>query len=119
MPIALEGTDKVMPKHGGLHRAHVTATIGKPMTAAEMLAAYPDASKDALTIISEATMRAIASLMPEPVTLLKEAPEDEKEAAAAPAEAEPKGNPAKQLAVLLALGMAGAAVLLVARSKHR
>ena len=71
VPIALEGTDKVLPKHGGLHRAHVTATIGKPMTAQEMLAAYPDPSKDALSIISEATMRAIAALMSEPVTLLE------------------------------------------------
>ncbi len=71
VPIALEGTDKVLPKHGGLHRAHVTATVGKPMTASEMLAAYPDPSKDALTIISEATMRAIADLMTGPVVLLE------------------------------------------------
>ena len=71
VPIALEGTAKVLPKHGGLRRAHVTATIGKPMTAAEMLAAYPDPSKDPLSIISEATMRAIAALMSEPVTLLE------------------------------------------------
>jgi 1-acyl-sn-glycerol-3-phosphate acyltransferase len=81
VPIALEGTDKVLPKHGGLHRAHVTATIGKPMTAQEMLAAYPDPSKDALTIISEATMRAIAALMSEPVTLLEASDHpDQKEA---------------------------------------
>ena len=72
VPIALEGTDKVLPMHGRLHRAHVTATIGKPMTASEMLAAYPDPSKDALTIISEATMRAIAELMTGPVTLLED-----------------------------------------------
>ena len=71
VPIALEGTDKVLPKKGGLHRAHVTATVGKPMTAAEMLAANPDPSKDALTIISEATMRAIAALMTGPVVLLE------------------------------------------------
>ncbi len=71
VPIALEGTNKVLPKQGGLHRAHVTATIGKPMTAAEMLAANPDSSKDALTIISETTMRAIAALMSEPVTILE------------------------------------------------
>ena len=74
VPIALEGTDRVLPMHGRLHRAHVTATIGKPMTASEMLAAYPDPSKDALTIISEATMRAIAELMTGPVTLLEEPP---------------------------------------------
>ena len=66
IPIALEGTDRVHPMHAKrLHRAHVTATIGKPMTAQEMLAAYPDPTKDALTIISEATMRAIAALMSE------------------------------------------------------
>ncbi len=71
IPIALEGTDRVHPMHAkSLHRAPVTATIGKPMTAQEMLAAYPDPTKDALTIISEATMRAIAALMSEPVTIL-------------------------------------------------
>lgn len=70
VPIALEGTDKVLPKHGRLHRARVTATVGKPMTAAQMLAAYPDPAKDALTIISEATMRAIAALMTQPVVML-------------------------------------------------
>ncbi|MGI4790581.1 MAG: lysophospholipid acyltransferase family protein [Janthinobacterium lividum] len=81
VPIALEGTDKVLPKHGRLHRAHVTATIGKPMTAQEMLAAYPDPSKDALTIISEATMRAIAALMSEPVVILEaEEKKEEKKA---------------------------------------
>ncbi len=75
IPIALEGTDRVHPMHAKrLYRARVVATIGKPMTAQEMLAAYADPSKDALTIISEATMRAIADLMSEPVTLL-ESPE--------------------------------------------
>jgi len=75
IPIALEGTDRVHPMHSKrLHRARVTATIGKPMTASEMLAANPDPTKDALTIISEATMRAIASLMTEEVTL-QEVPE--------------------------------------------
>ena len=79
VPIALEGTDRVHPMHARrLHRAHVTATIGKPMTAQEMLAAYADPTKDALTIISEATMRAIAALMSEPVTIL-EAPEKSSE----------------------------------------
>lgn len=71
VPIALEGTDKVLPKHGRLHRAPVRAIIGKPMTASEMLAANPDPSKDALTIISETTMRAIAALMSGPVTILE------------------------------------------------
>ena len=89
VPIALEGTDQVLPKHGGLHRAHVTATIGKPMTAAEMLAANPDPAKDALTIISEATMRAIAALMSEPVVLL-EAEKEEKKHAAKEADTQPE-----------------------------
>ena len=72
IPIALEGTDRVHPMHAKrLYRAHVTATVGKPMTAAEILAAHPDPTKDALTIISEVTMQAIAALMDEPVTLLE------------------------------------------------
>jgi len=71
VPVALEGTDQVHPKHAKFfHRAHVTATIGKPMTAQEMLAANPDPDKDALQIIGEATTRAIAALMTEPVTIL-------------------------------------------------
>ncbi len=71
VPIALEGTDKVLPKHGGLRRAHVRATVGKPMTAQEMLALNPDSSKDALTIISETTMKMIAALMTGPVEILQ------------------------------------------------
>ncbi len=81
VPIALEGTDRIQPKHAKrFYRAPVIATIGKPMTAAEMLAAYPDPTKDALTIIGEATTRAIAALMTEPVTILEA--EGTKEAAA-------------------------------------
>ena len=73
IPIALEGTDHVHPKHAKrLYRFHVTATVGKPMTASEILAANPDPTKDALTIISEVTMRAIAALMDSPVTILSE-----------------------------------------------
>ena len=54
-----------------LHRARVTARIGAPITAQEMLEAYTGLEKDPLTIIGEATIRAIADLMTEPVTLLK------------------------------------------------
>lgn len=79
VPIALERTDQVLSKHGGLHRAHVRAIIGKPMTAAEMLAANPDPSKDALSIISETTMRAIAALMTGPVMLLEAVEKEEKQ----------------------------------------
>jgi len=79
VPVALEGTDRVHPKHAwGLRRAHVTATIGRPVTAAQMLAENTDPNKDALTIIGEATTRMIAALMTEPVTILK-APEKESE----------------------------------------
>ncbi len=78
VPVALEGTDRVHPKHAKLfHRAHVTATLGKPMTAQEMLAANPDPDKDALQIICDATMQAIAALMTEPVTILEAAEKSE------------------------------------------
>ncbi len=78
VPIALEGTDRVLPKGGGLHRAHVTATIGVPKTAKEMLAAYTGEETDPLTIICAMTVQAIAALMTEPVTVL-EASEKESE----------------------------------------
>lgn len=72
IPVALEGTERVHPMHSKiLHRARVTARIGAPITAQEMLDAYTGSEKDPLTIIGEATMRAIADLMTEPVTLLK------------------------------------------------
>ncbi len=70
VPVALEGTDRVLPKHGRLHRAHVTATIGVPKTAKEMLAEYTGEETDPLTIISTMTIAAIAALMSEPVTIL-------------------------------------------------
>ena len=70
VPVALEGTDRVLPKHGRLHRAHVTATIGEPRTAKEMLTAYSGEETDPLTIISMMTVQAIAALMTEPVTVL-------------------------------------------------
>ena len=71
VPIALEGTDRVHPMHAKrLHRAHVTATIGTPLTAAQMLAAHPEGGKDALQTICDATIQAIAALMTEPVVIL-------------------------------------------------
>lgn len=74
IPIALEGTDRVLPKHSKwLRRGPVVVTIGKPMTAMEMLAAYPDPGKDALAIIADVTTRAIAALMTEPVTIVEAA----------------------------------------------
>ncbi len=119
VPIALEGTDRVHPKHAKrLHRAHVTATVGRPVTAAEMLAANPDPRKDALTIIGEATTRMIAALMTEPVTVLSAPPPGE-EAAVAPVETASQNNPAKKWLPLLTLGAAGVILLLAARSKRR
>ena len=70
VPVALEGTDRVLPKGGGLHRAHVTATVGVPRTAKEMLAEYTGEETDPLTIICAMTVQAIAALMSEPVTIL-------------------------------------------------
>jgi 1-acyl-sn-glycerol-3-phosphate acyltransferase len=64
VPIALEGTHKVWPKGTKLlHRGPVAITIGKPVTAREILEAHPDAGKDALDIIGQEVMRRIAALM--------------------------------------------------------
>jgi 1-acyl-sn-glycerol-3-phosphate acyltransferase len=119
VPIALEGTDQVHPKHAKrLHRAHVTATVGRPITAAEMLAAGAEPGKDALPVIGEATTRAIAALMTEPVTLLENAPEEEKDAVALREEAGPKESSAKWLP-LLPLGIIGVTLFFAARFKRR
>jgi 1-acyl-sn-glycerol-3-phosphate acyltransferase len=117
VPIALEGTDRVHPKHSKrLHRAHVTATIGKPMTAAEMLAANPDPTKDALTIIGEATTRAIAALMTEPVTIL-ESVEKEPEATAEKEKLSGSFLAKKLLPLVLTLVVFGVILFFVARRK--
>jgi len=119
VPIALEGTDRVHPMHAKrLFRAHVKATIGKPMTAAQMLAANPDPSKDALTIIGEATTHAIAALMTEPVTVLKASAIGEKEPER-PLETGSENNFPKKWLGLLTLGGFGVILLLVARAKRR
>ena len=116
VPIALEGTDRVHPMHAKrLFRARVTATIGKPMTAAQMLEAYPDPSKDALTIIGEATTRAIAELMTEPVRMLEVSSESEDSSDVQEARV---GHKNKWLRPLT-LGAVGVILLLVARSKRR
>ena len=116
VPIALEGTDRVHPMHAKrLFRARVTATIGKPMTAAQMLEAYPDPSKDALTIIGEATTRAIAALMTEPVELLGASCHEEEKR-----DAEDTKHPRKNRWLQpLTLGAIGVILFLVARSKRR
>ncbi len=119
VPVALEGTDRVHPKHAKrLHRAHVTATVGRPVTAAEMLAASTDPGRDALTIIGEATTRMIAALMMEPVTVLS-APAPGEEAAVQPAGAALKNNSGKKWLPLLTLSGIGVILLLAARSKRR
>ena len=124
VPVALEGTDRVHPKHAKrLHRARVTATIGKPITAGEMLAANADPDKDGLTIIGEATTRMIAALMTEPVTTLSAPPPgegtEEAKAAATPGEAAPGRVSAKKWLPVLALGGIGALLVLVTRIKRR
>jgi len=125
VPIALEGTDRVHPRHAKrLHRAHVTATVGRPVTAGEMLAANADPDKDALTIIGEATTRMIAALMIEPVTILSAPPPGEgnemaKAEAAPPGDASPGKVSAKKWLPFLTLGGVGVILLLVTHIKRR
>ena len=95
----------------------MTATIGKPVTAAEMLAANADPGKDALTIIGEATTRMIAALMTEPVKILSAPPGGE--APVPPSETVPENKSVKKWLTLLTLGTVGVILLLAARSKRR
>ena len=119
VPVALEGTDLVHPKHARrLHRARVTATVGRPTTAGEMLAANADPDKDALTIIGEATTRMIAALMTEPVLILT-APVPEEEAVTPSNETVPENESRKKWFRLLTLSGIGVILLLAARSKRR
>ena len=119
VPVALEGTDKVHPKHAKrLHRAHVTATIGKPATAGEMLAANADPDKDALTIIGEATTRMIAALMTGPVTILS-VPDGGGTAGDQPTEKAGENGSQKKWVALVTLGGVGIMLLLAVRSRCR
>jgi len=119
VPVALEGTDKVHPKHAKrLHRAHVTATIGKPATAGEMLAANADPDKDALTIIGEATTRMIAALMTGPVTILS-VPDGGGTAGDQPTEKAGENGSQKKWVALVTLGGVGIMLLLAVRSRRR
>lgn len=64
VPIALEGTHRVLPKGTiFVHRGPVAITIGKPVTAKEILDAHQAAGKDALEIIGRDVMQRIADLM--------------------------------------------------------
>jgi len=123
VPVALEGTDRVHPKHAKrLHRAHVTATVGRPVTAAEMLAANTDPGKDALTIIGEATTRMIAALMTGPVTILSvplPGESSSEESAPSSGQTAPENNFGKKWLPLLTLSGIGVILLLAARSKRR
>jgi len=64
VPVALEGTERILPKGTlFLHRGRVTITVGKPVTAKEILAAHDgDSGKDALEIIGRDVMSRIAAL---------------------------------------------------------
>lgn len=67
VPIAIEGTEKMLPKGAKrLRRGHVNVTIGKPLTVAQIVARKPDEEKDLLAWIGAATMSAIGELMERP-----------------------------------------------------
>lgn len=73
VPVAIEGTERVLPKGSiFIHRGNVTMTIGKPFTASEILSKHPDAKKEALSIIGQATMEAIQALMIDPVPIVRD-----------------------------------------------
>ncbi|BDI29230.1 1-acyl-sn-glycerol-3-phosphate acyltransferase [Capsulimonas corticalis] len=66
IPIAVEGTEKVLPKGSSkIHRARVILTVGKPITAQQIIEAHPEAGKDVLTLIGKEVMGEIAKLMRE------------------------------------------------------
>ena len=64
VPVGIEGTEAMLPKgRARIRRARVRVTIGPPLTAQAILAAHPDAGRDALEIIGAATMSAIGALL--------------------------------------------------------
>jgi 1-acyl-sn-glycerol-3-phosphate acyltransferase len=64
VPIALEGTHRLLPKGTiFLHRGPVSITIGKPVTAQQILDEHGGEGKDALEVIGRDVMRRIAALM--------------------------------------------------------
>lgn len=69
VPIAIEGTEKMLPKGAKrLRRAAVRITVGAPLSVEGILAAKPPEVKDALGYIGEATMTAIGDLIAPGVT---------------------------------------------------
>jgi 1-acyl-sn-glycerol-3-phosphate acyltransferase len=66
VPIAVEGTEKVLPYSAKrLHRAKVYLTVGKPFTAEEVMA-EAGTGKEGLEAIAKRVMAEIASLMRAP-----------------------------------------------------
>lgn len=64
VPVAIEGTEKMLPKGAQrLRRAPVKITVGPPLHIDALLAAKPPGAKDALAYIGEATMAAIGELL--------------------------------------------------------
>jgi 1-acyl-sn-glycerol-3-phosphate acyltransferase len=64
VPIAVEGTEKVLPRGAIFMRpARVRLTVGTPFTAKEVIEAAGETDKDALTLIGERIMADIASMM--------------------------------------------------------
>ncbi len=67
IPIAIEGTERMLPKGAKfIRRSRVRITIGKPLSAQAILDAHPHAGKESLEIIGAATMSAIADLLHRP-----------------------------------------------------
>ncbi len=66
VPIAIVGTERMLPKGAKWpRRTAVKITIGRPLSVVEILASRRSKEKDALTMIGEATMAAIAGLLGE------------------------------------------------------
>ncbi len=64
VPVAIEGTERMLPKGAKrLRRSPVTVTVGPPLRVDALLAAKPEAEKDALAWIGAETMRAIGALI--------------------------------------------------------
>ena len=64
VPVAVEGTEKVMPRGANSCIApRVRLTVGTPFTAKEVIEAAGETDKDALTLIGERIMDDIASMM--------------------------------------------------------
>ncbi len=72
VPVAIEGTERLLPKGSTrLRRARVQITVGPALTAQNILSKQTDREQDALTAIGAATMTAIAALLPSNTPLEK------------------------------------------------